>query len=122
MIMNGLAPSIRSTSLSITHQFYITPETKFLYGASKKDENFMGNILRPFPSEVWILLLVTMCSVTLFLLAARSVYLKMPEPANFLRSKNVSRSVVVFKAFGTMTEPEGMKIFKGWVIGKIYIE
>ena len=79
--------------------------------------NSVDNLIRPFSGVVWLLVLMSLMSVTVVLLAIHDAYNDFGGGHGLVR-ENVRRVDLLFKTLGTLTEPDRITFFPKLGAGK----
>ena len=124
--MHGLIEFIYNThetqqychDMTTTYPIFNTNSERYLYGPQVVTNDFR-NLIKPFPLQVWLLVLISTLSIASLFLIIHGVYNLFPE-INLIDPKMGKRDLL-FKTIGALTEPDQIRGFKGVNTGALSV-
>ena len=89
----------------------------YIFGYPRFETSSWGFVLT-FPATLWGLIALTFLIIVMFFLASYNIYSNHLPTERFIQS-GINANDIVFKVFGTLTEPDAIAFFTNYNAGNI---
>ena len=95
--------------MTTTYPIFNMNAERYLYGPQVV-RNELYNLLRPFPQDIWLMILFSLVATILLFLLIHETYKKLPEGSGLI-AKQFGNADLALKTLGTLTEPDRLTFF-----------